>query len=784
MTWATFKLSVRQLLPVESERLNVGVGANNLFDLFTRLGVIELQSLVPSLRVGHETLFHLADVTVDEQACFGSVPDGAVLREAYYINDTTRCYREPLRSYPWDNRYDLICGASGYNAIAVDPQGETFILYPALTAGYSLSLIWDGTKLDFADADLVPFDEVCVQAVADFVGARIARQVDQDFQMYESLMASFLRKSGHIYVDENDKSRFLDIESSPAGAICAPCDTDAVAAAAAASGTCTCPITVYTDITELKTVTTMVDEDVADVLGIGGGAFGFFYYDADSALAGNDTTVILPNSSAGNGRWIKQVLAAGATLTGLGMVNIKDHGALVDGVTDDTVAWGLALTEAKALGRNVYLPAGTSRITAQLEWPDQGSNMGIVGDGVGISVLVCDFGGTPLTSAGIRFNPTATTSNILLKDFTIRGAVDNDTAVYELITVVDRIYDLRIENVEFAYARHAGFRISTAGNPGARITVKNCIFRDIIDSNVALTAGAAILTTGYSDVEFTGCKYRNCGNGNFSHAVYTQEAIGLKICRNSFDGANSRLHLTGTANIGVLVSGNSFRDQVRNFVSGTGVIVTGNTFWETNLRLNDIIGVHVHGNFFQTSTGQDQIDTIGTPDYVTIEDNDFIYTGAVRTAFGNGFSTDLSTTHLLIQNNRCRNMKLCRINAGVLPVIFDNYIYADGVDEAAGFITLNSTATIDTVEIRRNKFIFITPVGVPRAIEIVGMALGTITCEDNQLSGGSTIGCVNAGWSQQNSKLVYQYSLAGTIKYLKLSLDGTSTVWSHDGTTP
>lgn len=470
---------------------------------------------------------------------------------------------------------------------------------------------------------------------------------------------------------------------------------------------------------------------------------------------------------------------------GEGRINVKSHGALVNGVADDTAAWNLALAEAKALGRNVYLPAGTSRTTGQVNWPSAGSNMGIVGDGPGISVLLCDFGGDPATVCGIKFDPASTTSNILLKDFTIRGAADNDTAIYELIGVVDRIYDMRVEQVEFAYARHAGFRISTAGNAGKRITVKNCLFRDIIDANMALTDGAAILTTGYSDVEWIGNKFRNCGNGNFSHAIYTQQAIGLKIARNDFEGANSRLHLTGTANTNVVVGPlNSFRGQVRNFVSGTGVLCFGNNFWDTSLRLNDINGAHIARNYFQTANVQDLIDTITTPQNVTVDDNDFVYTGATRTTFGNGFTADLNTTDLILRNNRCRNTKLCKIGAATRPVIVDNYIKVDGADYAVGFIEVNSAASVDVVDILRNKFIFVTPVGVPRAIEVTGMALATINCADNQLGGGSTVGCVNAGWSQQNGKIVYQFSNAGTLTFVKLSLDGSDAVWEQNTTPP
>src|SRR5687767_8873287 len=172
MIWSEFKASVRTYLPVESDRLNVGEGgATSLFDLFLRQGGSELQSLVPSLRVNHETIFRPADVTIDEEASVGNLPEGARPKEAYYYKTDERCYRTPLNLYSWDNRFDLICGSVNVATISVDPHLKTFYLYPKLETDYALSIIWDGTKLDFTDGETVPFDEQSVQAVADYVGA-------------------------------------------------------------------------------------------------------------------------------------------------------------------------------------------------------------------------------------------------------------------------------------------------------------------------------------------------------------------------------------------------------------------------------------------------------------------------------------------------------------------------------------------------------------------------------------------------------------------------------------
>lgn len=464
-----------------------------------------------------------------------------------------------------------------------------------------------------------------------------------------------------------------------------------------------------------------------------------------------------------------------------------DCGAACDGVTDDTAAWVTALALSNSTKKSIRW-LGTSRITAQLNWPALGSNMGIKGYGMGQSILLCDFGSDPSTVSGINFNMAGATSNIHLLDFTIKGKNDSNTnSPYDLILVNDYVYDMRVDGVEFVNGRHSGFRISSGANPGARVTVENCYFHEIIDANMALTAGAAILTTGYTQLKIARNKFRNVGNGAFSHAIYGQDATDISVTGNDFDGVNSRLHLTGSGNTDVLVSGNHFRAQVSNYVSGNGVLVIGNTFTGCCLRLLDINGILVEGNTFETASVLDLITTLGTPAGVNIVDNTFRYTGATRTSFCAAFVSDLTVTDLVLKGNLCQNVRLARVAAAVRPVVVENVIRVDGANEAVGFITFTSTAgSIDTVRILNNFIHLITPVGGSnRFVEIAGMSLANIEVEQNILIGtGVLIGCVNSRWDMTNSKLVFSYSLAGVQKYLKLPLDGASTSWTHDGSAP
>lgn len=430
-------------------------------------------------------------------------------------------------------------------------------------------------------------------------------------------------------------------------------------------------------------------------------------------------------------------------------INLQtDFGAVLDGVTDDTAAWVAALAAAKVSQKSIRW-LGTSRITAQLNWPDLGSNMGINGYGPGQSVILCDFGSSPSTDSGIRFEMTGATNRVHIKNCTIRGANDSDiNSPYDLVLINDFLSDVLIENVEFANGRHSGFRISSAGvNAGQRITIRSCRFHEIIDASMSLTAGAAILTTFYSKITIEGCDFTNCGMGLFSHGIYVQDATGLQVLDNTFTGTHSRLHMTGSGNNKTIVRGNKFDSQLYNYVSGSACLVTANVFINSGLRLLDISRCTIHGNLFESDTVINLIDTLGTPTDVTVENNTFSYTGATRTSFCIGFVSDLSVTRLLMLGNTCLNTQLVRIEAGVRPVIVDNIIRADSVDIAVGFITFNGAGpTIDAIWVCRNFIDFTNPVGTPRAVEVNG-GVTTVCLENIVPTPGSFVGCSNVAWS-------------------------------------
>lgn len=72
-------------------------------------------------------------------------------------------------------------------------------------------------------------------------------------------------------------------------------------------------------------------------------------------------------------------------LTGVVAVNVSDHGAIGDGVTDDSAAIQAAVDEAQTSGRPVYLPAGAYAVSATLAATKV---LRLVGDGMWATTIL------------------------------------------------------------------------------------------------------------------------------------------------------------------------------------------------------------------------------------------------------------------------------------------------------------------------------------------------------------------------------------------------------------
>lgn len=129
------------------------------------------------------------------------------------------------------------------------------------------------------------------------------------------------------------------------------------------------------------------------------------------------------------------------------LINVKDYGAKGDATTDDTAAIQAAITAASVAVSDVYIPAGTYKITAPLNIPITGG-LRIFGSGKTVSILKASG-----TFASI-FNIGTTGAQ------TIRGCFQDLQCNAMSATVQYGIYGSRVEEHDFERVACWGFTVA------------------------------------------------------------------------------------------------------------------------------------------------------------------------------------------------------------------------------------------------------------------------------------------------------------------------------------
>ena len=214
MTWAEFNSSVRSLLTVDADRLNV----QTFINLMIRQAAIDLQEFIKGFRVGQETIYRHDDFVAEGSASRGTLPPEAQIQSGSIsiIEDEVACTckRYDLTPYPYESRFDLInnavCLSGGSGYISIDPWARSFYVFPVMADGSFISVFWDGVKIDFAGAERVPFTEGAVMAAAEFVKAKLSREINRDLSLHDSYMASYESKRTLLYLDAKDRQLVHD----------------------------------------------------------------------------------------------------------------------------------------------------------------------------------------------------------------------------------------------------------------------------------------------------------------------------------------------------------------------------------------------------------------------------------------------------------------------------------------------------------------------------------------------------------------------------------------------
>lgn len=239
-TWEKFKHEVKVLTPGDEPGTRVFGGDDDGWGFYERLirhAVIDLQQFIPSFRKRHETLYYPQDFAWDGSAARGVLPPFGKLQDCWLFNFNEKRHY-PIHQFPWERRMELVhkhvgdilnnpyvvltsaslaatntanilllqSGLKRHVAVmAIDPQAETFYLYPQPAGEWVLSVNWEGQKLDFKDDEVVPFSDQEAEATADYVLHRIRLSLDRNVQESEFYAKSYGNKRQNLYLREQER---------------------------------------------------------------------------------------------------------------------------------------------------------------------------------------------------------------------------------------------------------------------------------------------------------------------------------------------------------------------------------------------------------------------------------------------------------------------------------------------------------------------------------------------------------------------------------------------------
>lgn len=288
----------------------------------------------------------------------------------------------------------------------------------------------------------------------------------------------------------------------------------------------------------------------------------------------------------------------------LGWINVKSHGAVGDGSTDDTSAINDAIAALNSAGRGIlYFPPGTYLTTGGLTAIDVPAIVLGAGQGGGntlnyqsgnqlvghVSQVICNSGTADLftvTSSGVQFRDLSILNNQATPSAgaaIVVGATGGDHAVYADITIVG-FYN----QIDQAYGREY-----TIG--------PHCHFIDPVNDSLLLHNTDA---ADEGEVTIFDCRFLQQSHISNS-AINVTRSGGVRIHHNQFYGTNGgsahnvfiRVNLADSTS-NVRISDNSFE----NFVThGIGVNLSSS---------NELFTLQIHDNNFDGGDGSNNHETI------------------------------------------------------------------------------------------------------------------------------------------------------------------------------
>ena len=240
-------------------------------------------------------------------------------------------------------------------------------------------------------------------------------------------------------------------------------------------------------------------------------------------------------------------------------VSVKDFGAVGDGTTDDTAAIQAAFNSVPAVGGNIFIPAGTYKLTGTGLTFFAKSNAHIYGAGMGATILdgSAVTGGSPNAVIVLGYASSAPSPAVLqdvtLRDFSIKGS---GSATTGNIINYRGINNITFARLEVSKGYNEVIYCDGATDAFHGLIVKDCYFHDCF---AYYSYGVNTNTLGVRDIEITGNRFENMATG-----VYIL-GENINISGNFF---------TNISNVGIGVGESNY--TARRSISNC--VVSNNTF--------------------------------------------------------------------------------------------------------------------------------------------------------------------------------------------------------------
>lgn len=222
--------------------------------------------------------------------------------------------------------------------------------------------------------------------------------------------------------------------------------------------------------------------------------------DSSAEVTAKDNAILADLASTDSGKGSELVAKT------MNVINVKDYGAIGDGIADDRFAILAALNAAKASGGGtVFFPTGSYKITSVINLDPSYANITLQGSGMSASKVICDFD-------GITFNFTSPDeSSVLYTGLLVQNMTfDCDGHANTIFKIKNRV-NIKFSWVQFLDGEYAIF----TPNDGAANSVNSMVIEHcrIIGhkygiwfgnyANVCSIVDTQIITTSWSVVVYS-----------------------------------------------------------------------------------------------------------------------------------------------------------------------------------------------------------------------------------------------------------------------------------------